>query len=349
MISTSRYIQFVTLALGFLALFLLLRWLLNSAVDVLLLIFAGILFAVFVRGLRSFLFSRLERLPEKVGTAITLLILIGAFSAFVILLAPQLAEQLPKLLEEMPKALATVQEKTGGFHQLSELVQTDEGAPPAFVENLSTKVLGVFATTFGVITSLFVIFFVGVYLCFAPCYYRDGIFTLMPLSWHERAKQVFQALDYTLSHWLIGRFAGMLLVSVSSYIGLLLLEVPLPMSLAVLAGLLTFIPNLGPIISAIPAVLLGYMESPSTALYVVLLYLGIQAVESYIVTPLIQQREISLPPVLTLTSQILFVNIFGFLGLLLATPITATVLVLVKMLYIEDVLGKSTDINGSDE
>ena len=210
MISTNRYIQFVTLALGFLALFLLLRWLLNSAVDVLLLIFAGILFAVFIRGLSSFFFSRLEIIPEKVGTAITLLLIIGAFSAFVILLAPQLDEQLPKLMDELPKALERVKENMGGFYQLNEWIQTDMGAPPAFIQKISTRVLGVFATTLGVITSLFVIFFVGVYLCFAPNYYRDGIFTLMPLFWHVRAKPVFQALDYTLSHWLIGRFVGML-------------------------------------------------------------------------------------------------------------------------------------------
>ncbi len=349
MITNKRYIQLVLITLGFLTLFLLLKWLLISAVDVLLLVFAGILFATFIRGMSRFFFGRFEKLPEKLGIGITLCLLVAVFSVFFIHLAPQLAEQVPELASELPKAIETLKEKTEILSWLGEIVGSGNGNAPAFAQEFTGKALSFFANTFGVVSGLFVIFFVGLYLCFTPFYYLNGIFCLLPPSARERADEVFHALDYTLSHWLVGRFVGMLVVSISTYVGLLVLGIPLPLSLAVLAGLLTFIPNLGPILSGLPPVLLGYMESPTTALYVILLYLTIQAIESYIITPLIQQREVSLPPLLTLTSQILFVKVFGFLGLLLATPLTAVVMVLVQMLYVEQVLGEPVQVPAADE
>ena len=347
MLSTSRYTHLVVIGLGLVGLFLFLKWFLDSALNVLLLVFAGILFAVFVRGLSRFVFGRFEKLPDKVGIIVTLLFLVAISIAFTIFLAPQLGEQVPKLAEELPKAINSLREKTDFFSWLEDYVESGDGQTPTFNEKLTDKVMGLFVSTFGALTGFFIILFVGIYLSFTPFYYVGGFFSLLPSAWRPRADEVTQALDHALSHWLIGRFVGMLVVSICTYVGLLLLGIPLPLSLAVLAGLLTFIPNIGPILAAVPPILLGYMQSPSAALYVFALYLGIQAIESYLITPLIQQREVSLPPVLTLTSQLFFASLFGFLGLLLATPLTACGLVLVKMLYVEDVLGDSTDIQST--
>jgi predicted PurR-regulated permease PerM len=101
-------------------------------------------------------------------------------------------------------------------------------------------------------------------------------------------------------------------------------------------------PNIGPIISAIPAVLLGWMISPEKALHVVALYVGIQAVESYVLTPLIQRKTIELPPALTLSSQVLLGTVFGLLGVALATPLMAAGIVVTKLLYVEDRLHKNS-------
>lgn len=138
----------------------------------------------------------------------------------------------------------------------------------------------------------------------------------------------------------------MLMISVVSYLGLLLLDIPLALMLATLAGILTFIPNIGPVISAIPAILLAFTQSPMTALYVFLLYVVIQTIESYLITPLIQQRAVSLPPVLTLSSQVVLGSTLGLLGLILATPLTAAALVLVKLIYVENVLGDDAEVEG---
>jgi predicted PurR-regulated permease PerM len=122
-------------------------------------------------------------------------------------------------------------------------------------------------------------------------------------------------------------------------LGLWILGVPLALALGFIAGLLSFVPNFGPLIALIPAVLVGLMEGPSTALYVVILYIVIQAVESNLITPMIQKQMVYLPPAVILIGQVLLGILVGGLGLILATPIIAIAVVLVQLLYVEDVLG----------
>lgn len=136
--------------------------------------------------------------------------------------------------------------------------------------------------------------------------------------------------------WLLGRIWASLFVGVLTVIGLLLLDMPLAFTLGLLV--LNFIPNIGPILSGVPAVLLALLKSPTLAIYVIVLYVVIQSVESYLVTPLIQRRVVSLPPALTLTAQLLLASLLGFLGLFLATPLTVVAMVLIEELYIKDVL-----------
>jgi predicted PurR-regulated permease PerM len=158
-----------------------------------------------------------------------------------------------------------------------------------------------------------------------------------------------QTLGFTLRWWLIGRLMDMTLVGVLSGVGLWLLGIPLALSLGILAGLLNFIPNIGPLLAAVPAVLLALTEGAPQALYVIILYMGIQSLESYLVVPLIQKKLISMPPVLIFIAQLSMALMFGVLGLLLATPMAAVLLVLVKMIYIEDILGEEIDVDGEPE
>jgi predicted PurR-regulated permease PerM len=135
-------------------------------------------------------------------------------------------------------------------------------------------------------------------------------------------------------------------IGVLTALGLWLLGVELALTLGLLAALLTFIPNLGPVLALVPAVLLALMHSPTRALYVTLLYLAIQTVESYVLTPLVQRRTVSLSPALTITAQVALGVLLGGLGLVLATPLTILLLVLIQMLYIEDTLGDSVKVPG---
>nr|WP_229374877.1 AI-2E family transporter [Fibrella rubiginis] len=139
-------------------------------------------------------------------------------------------------------------------------------------------------------------------------------------------------------NWLIGKLFSMIVVGVLSFLGLWLLGVKLAAALALFAGLITFIPNFGPILALVPAVLFAFSDGPQQVLYVVLLYTGIQLIESNLLTPLVQNKMISMPPALVLISQLIMGVFVGGIGLILATPVMAVVLILVKMLYVQDVL-----------
>ncbi|MGH6611543.1 MAG: AI-2E family transporter, partial [Burkholderiaceae bacterium] len=193
----------------------------------------------------------------------------------------------------------------------------------------------------GGIVNVLIIIFVGLYLAAEPRLYTNGLVRLVPIRHRPRAQEFLSALGHTLRWWLVGRLSLMLLNGVLTALALWLLGVPLALTLGILAGLLNFIPNIGPVIAGVPAVLIALMQSPQQALYVFILYVALQSVDGYVLTPLVQRRTIELPPVLTITAQVLLGVLLGTLGVLLATPLTAAALVLVKMLYVEDTLGDS--------
>ena len=205
--------------------------------------------------------------------------------------------------------------------------------------DIVSRITGIVSGTLGLLGYGVLIFFIGLFFAAQPGVYLDGIVKLAPLSKRPRAREALTAAGDALTWWLVGKFISMAIIGVLTGLGLWLLGIELAISLALLAAVLTFIPNFGPIIAAIPAVLIGLLQSPLTAVWVVALYVAIQTIESYLITPLIQQRTVSLPPALTITTQLLMGVLLGGMGLALATPLTAAGLVLVRMLYIEDLLG----------
>lgn len=208
--------------------------------------------------------------------------------------------------------------------------------------NLLAQVTGVFSTALSVIGAIVVIFFVGIYFAAQPGMYTNGIVQLVPLDKRNRVREVLGKIGASLRWWLMGKIVAMVFVGILVWLMLLLLGLPFALTLAVLAAVLTFIPNFGPIISAIPAVLVALMNSPMTAVWVIVLFIAIQAVESYILTPLIQQSAIALPAALTISAQLLLGVFVGGIGLAVASPLAVVVLVLVRSLYVRDLLGDPT-------
>ena len=138
----------------------------------------------------------------------------------------------------------------------------------------------------------------------------------------------------TLWWWLLAHMSSMAVVGVLTTIGLFALGIPLAIVLGLIAAALAFIPNIGPVISAVPAILIALSESPTKALYVVLLYVAVQAVETNFITPIFELKAVSLPPALTISVQLLLGSLVGILGLLLASPMCAMAIVLVQTLYV---------------
>jgi predicted PurR-regulated permease PerM len=198
----------------------------------------------------------------------------------------------------------------------------------------------IFSTTFGALAGLLVFLLVGLYLAVEPSLYTEGVIRLVPIAKRARAHEIVQALGHTLRWWLLGRGVSMLMVRLFTAVGLWLIGVPLALTFGLLAALLTFVPYLGPILSAIPPALLALTQQPQQELYVILLYSGIQGVESYLLMPLVQERTVSLPPALTITAEVVLGILLGVWGIILATPLVAAMLVLVRMLYVEETLGE---------
>ncbi|MGI8670701.1 MAG: AI-2E family transporter, partial [Aridibacter sp.] len=139
---------------------------------------------------------------------------------------------------------------------------------------------------------------------------------------------------------------SMTINGILTFLGLWFLGIPFAIPLGIIAGLMSFIPNIGPLIAGFPAVIIALSLSPTQALYVSILYLAVQNLDGFLITPLIQKRAVSIPPVLIIAAQLLLAVIFGFLGLLLAVPLVAIVFVMVKMIYVEDILDRQVEIKG---
>lgn len=333
---TRKVLEVLGIVLGA----LLLVYLVGRAFNVLLLIFAGVLFAVFFRGTAHALSSR-TALSGKWSLAVVAVGVLALITVTVWLLAPQVSEQVNSLSEELPKAVANFRDRVVHYQWGRKLID-EAPTMESLLENRGTwlqQSLGVLSTTFGVLADLYVVLFLGLFITAQPGIYRHGIVLLIPLPRRGRAKEVLDTLGSTLYKWLLGKLFSMLIVGVFTAVGLSLLGIPLALVLGLIAGLLSFIPNFGPLIALVPAVMIAFLEGPSQALYVVLLYVGIQAVESNLITPLVQKKMVEIPPALIITSQLLLAIFTGTLGLVLATPIMVMVMVLVKMLYVHDILG----------
>ncbi|MGE0082689.1 MAG: AI-2E family transporter, partial [Thiohalomonadaceae bacterium] len=181
------------------------------------------------------------------------------------------------------------------------------------------------------------------YLAAEPDLYRRGMLRLLPIRSRAGAEALLDEIGGMLTRWMFGQFVSMSTIGLLTWLGLSLLGVPLAATLGLAAALLTFIPTIGPILAATPAVLVGFSVEPLLALWVVLLYLVVESLESYLVTPLVQRQVVHLPPVLVLGAQLLLAILYGLLGLFVAAPLAVAVMVLVKRLYVEGVLGDTVD------
>ncbi|TKI19934.1 AI-2E family transporter, partial [Bacillus pumilus] len=196
----------------------------------------------------------------------------------------------------------------------------------------------IFSGVLGTMADIVVALFVAVYLAANPRVYTNGIVALLPHRARPRAREVLNELRRVLGLWILGKLLSMLVVGVATAIGLSLLGVPVALALGLLASLLDFIPYIGSILAAAPAVLIAFTQSPMLALEVSALFLAVHALDGYVLLPLVERKTVSLPPALTISAQVLMGLAFGLGGVALATPLTAVAEVLIQMLYVQDAL-----------
>jgi len=341
----KTFTERVLITIGLVALAFLLLTLLYFVFDVLLLIFAAALLAIFLRGIAKVL-GRIINVSERWRVVIVSIILVVFLAGIIAALAPNVGEQVQHLQNDLPKSARAAADYIAQFDWgqalLSQLPSFNDVVASVSASTLITGVGGFFSTTVGVIGNFLITILLAVYFALNPQFYIDGLIKLFPLRCRSRVGEVLSEISETLRWWLIGKAASMLFIGLLTWIGLSIIGVPLALTLGLIAGLLSFIPNFGPILSAVPAILIAFVQSPVTALYVAGLFIVVQLIESNITTPLIEKRTVELPPGLTIMFQLALAVLVGVLGLALATPLLAVIMVLVQMVYIEDVLGDTT-------
>lgn len=312
----------------------------------LLVLFAAVLFAVMLDGLTRPIL-RWTRLPRRVALTLTIVGITACVVGIFLLGGMRIASQAPVLRRNMEHSIEQIQHqlKDMGFDSSKLSMRSASGKLPGF-SKLFSNVSGYLSTSVQMITDLVIIIVTGIYFAANPQFYIGTVIMLVSRRRRARLRSVGCEVAHALRRWLIGRFAAMLSVGILTGVGLALLQVKLAGLLAVIACLLTFIPYLGTIISLIPAVLLGILNGPMTAAYVVLLYLGAHTLEGYILSPLIQQQTVHLAPGWLILSQLLGALAAGLFGVLIAAPLLVALTILVQMLYVEDVLGDSVRILG---
>jgi len=338
--SETVFVRRVLIVLGLAALFFL-AWQLRT---LLLMFFGAVVIASIFRAIADAI-CRVTGWRIGVGTALSIVIVLGSLAALVILFGAHVRAQIDTLGEQLPAAWSALETRIGNYgfgNQLERLVASITTPGGTGLSGFGRTLLSVGSG----IADLVVVIFAGIYLATQPNFYRSGVIKLVPPRRRDQADEAMVESERALRLWLKGQAIAMVVVGLLTGMGLWLLGMPSAFALGLLAGVLEFIPFAGPLIAAVPAVLLSLVAGPEMTIWVCLLYLGVQQFEGNVLTPMIQQYVVELPGVVLLFSLIGFGTLFGPLGIVLAAPLAVVTMVLVKRLYVIDALDTATPIPG---
>ena len=329
--------------------------------------FLGVLLGLAVSRAVDFL----EKLHIRRGIAAPLVILagLGVLVGIGAMLAPslrnqtrQLSKDLPRLVDQVDRWLQQTpakslmqqeppqqqqQQPQAKSPQQQQQQQQSGGLRAQLGKEVRGSVKFLFplaSSIFGMIGGFVLVIFIAMYLASEPGLYREGVLHLIPHKKRDRAEEYIDTLSKTLRQWLVARLIAMVVIGAITGTALALLKVEGAAALGVLAGLLEFVPFFGPIVSAVPAIGIALLDSPQKALYVVILYLIVQQLEGNVITPLLLEKRLDIPPILTIVAVSALGVVFGVIGMLIAEPLLAVVLVTTKMLYVNDVVGDEVKV-----
>jgi predicted PurR-regulated permease PerM len=312
-----------------------------------LMLFGAVVIATIFRAVADAI-CKYTRAPSGVATGLAILIVLGTLAGLIAMFGAHIMQQLTTLRETLPVAWRTLESRIGDIglsQQLDRLVATITTPGGGNLTGFGRALLSISSG----IADLIVVIFAGIYLATQPNFYRAGLIKLVPPQRRKIAAEAMLESERALRLWLKGQAIAMVVVGLLTGLGLWFLGMPSALVLGLMAGLLEFIPFAGPIISAVPAVLLAAAVSPEMMLWVILLYLVVQQFEGNLLTPIVQQYAVDLPGAVLLFSLIAFGSLFGTLGVILAAPMAVVTMVLVKRLYVIETLDTPTPIPGEDK
>lgn len=321
-------------------------WIVRDAV---LMVFAAALIAIAIHGIADFL-ERIRPMPYPAALAVSTLLLAGFIVGTLFLFGFQIGVELAGVADRIPQAWeklrSTLQQNPAGAAVASEidnLLSTDSGGR---LSGLLKSAGGYALPLASGVTSVFLVLFIAGFLTTSAKANRKGILLLMPSGFDAKVASALDACTTALRKWLLGVSLDMLIIGIAMAIVLGLLGVPAFIGLALIAGIAQFVPTVGPMIAAVPGILLAFTVGPMTALWAGLAYLVVSQLEANLIYPLIQQKTASVPPALNLFAILAFGLLLGPLGVLLATPLLIVLTVFVIRLYVQGTLGKDARVPG---
>lgn len=342
-----RSFKRLVMVFGAIAVLTLLFTLASPIIHVLVMLYAGILFSVFLNGLAELARNKVD-ISYKVAVVgvMVVLLLVSVLGSW--FMGNRVAREISVIQEKLPQAQKDIGEMlqgTGWGQSLVSLTQRTEklwSLDSGVVGNLT----GFFSETVGVLVSVAFVIVTGIYISINQGLYVEGSLKLFPPERRNELRETLDSIGMALQRWLIGRVVVMASVGVLTTVGLIAAGVPNSLALGLLAGLLAFVPFLGPLIAVVPAFLVAFIKGPALVIPVMIIFVVVHAIGGYLVTPLIQQRAVSLSPVVLLTSQVIIGLLLGVPGIIIATPLTITIIVIIQKSYIEGYLGDSVEVLG---
>lgn len=346
-VDRGTFIWRTLVVLSLAALFIVMGLLFWNAAQIFLLVFVGILVAVFLGAPAHFVSSRTP-LPHGIALVLTLLTLVALGVGTAWLVGPRIVDEAEQLFEQLPSSLEQVRDVVASWPGGSYLVGMvpEEGDVRSADAGVVSQVTGTAAALWDGVAKLLLVVILGIFLAANPGIYRNGVARLFPKPRQERAREVMDYMGRTLRGWVLGQLIAMVLVGTVTTVGLWLIGIPIPLVLGLIAGLLEFVPILGPAIAFVPAALLALSVGTDALLWTAGLYLLVQQLESHVLVPLIQRGTVHLPPALTVSAVFVGGALFGLIGLLIATPLLAVIVVLVKVLYLHEALDQRVELPG---
>ncbi len=304
---------------------------------VILMALGAIIFAMLLRlGARPLM--RWLSLPEPVALVLSTVCVIVALAGAPLLFGTHFSGQFLDVVQRATAASADIEAELSRFPPGNFIL--NHITPAQF--SITGVLSGVLSVSTSLIEGAIIMLISGIYLAVQPGLYRRGVIWLFPPSQHARAGEIVDGIGEALRLWLMGQLAEMVLIGALSTFAVWLIGVPSSLALGIIAAIGEFVPYVGPLLSAIPAILVALTKSPEAALWTLLAYLAIHQIEGQLVSPLIQRHMVAIPPAVMLLGITAITYLFGLIALIFAAPIAVIIFAAVNLIYVRDTLGEKT-------
>lgn len=337
----AEFVRKILIVIGLVVLALLL-W---KLADVLLLAFGAVLVALILRASADLL-VRYVRVPERWALWVAGLLIFALFLGLIALFGTQIRAQFSNVVERLPFVIDNFSKNLGFGAVSDDLSEMVNNMPSG---GLASRIAGIGGAVLSGLADFLLVVLAGIYIAASPSLYKQGLIKLFPPRHHEQVESSLDASGQALRLWLMSQLIAMTCVAVLSTLAFWLIGLPSPYALGLIAGLADFIPFLGPILGALPAVLFAFSINGETALWTIFAVLVIQQIEGNVIFPLVARSVVSIPPALALFAILVGSILFGTLGLVFGFPLAVVAYVLVKKLYVREALGEETTVPGEAE